>query len=67
MTKEEVNIILVKPENECNGADLHIRRCWDDNNAKSLFYITGIDFSHMFSEPPKNQSIPYPETKLIYI
>jgi hypothetical protein len=48
MTKEEFYIILHKEEKDCDGADLHLRNLWKNNNAKSLFYITGIDFSNMF-------------------
>ncbi len=48
MTKEELFNIISKPINELNGFELHIKHMYENNNSKSLFSLTGIDFSEMF-------------------
>jgi hypothetical protein len=48
MTKEEFQKILIKPINECNGFEVHLQHCWRTENTKSIFYLTGIDFTDMF-------------------
>lgn len=34
---------------EEDGFAIHCRHLYDHNNSKSLFYLTGIDFSDMFA------------------
>jgi hypothetical protein len=51
MTLEEFHKILSKPNEECDGVELRLKQLWHNNNAKSIFYITGLDVSHLFSEP----------------
>lgn len=51
MSKEEFYKILQKPLSECDGLDLHLRYLWDNNNAKSIFTITGLDFGHILTDP----------------
>lgn len=48
MTKKEFHNILSKQINECNGFELHIKHLWDNNNAKAIFRLTGLDFTDMF-------------------
>ena len=50
MNKEEFYKILHKPQDECDGCDMHLRYCFNNNNWKSIFYITGLDFSHFGGE-----------------
>lgn len=49
MTMDEFYEILSKPNEECDGCDLHLRACYTNNNAKSIFRITGLDVSHLFT------------------
>jgi len=50
MTKEEFFKLLRKPESECDGVKIHLKKCWANNKAKSIFSITGLDFSNMLGE-----------------
>ncbi len=47
MTKEEFYEIIKNPDPN-QGVHLHLKYLWDNNNAKSIFQITGLDFSEMF-------------------
>lgn len=49
MTKEEFHRIITNP-NKNDGYELHLKYCWDTNNSKSIFYLTGLDMSHVI--PP---------------
>ncbi len=53
MTLEEFHKILTKPNEECDGVELHLRQLWHNNDAKRIFYITGLDVSHLLTEPVK--------------
>jgi hypothetical protein len=46
MTNKDFWEMLKKPENECDGYELHLRRLWENNNSKAIFEITGLDFSN---------------------
>jgi hypothetical protein len=48
MTKEEFFEILNKPQSERDGSDWHLIHCFENNNAKSIFRLIGLDFSEMF-------------------
>lgn len=48
MTKEEVFNAISKPDSECDGWEIHVKRLWQQRNAVRLFETTGIDFSNMF-------------------
>lgn len=50
MTKAQFYKLLNKPDQECNGFEIHLKRCWENNNAKSIFSMTGLDFSNMLGE-----------------
>jgi hypothetical protein len=50
MTKEEFYLKVIKPTKQeliekKEGVYLHLKHCFDNNNAKSIFEITGLDFS----------------------
>jgi len=47
LTLEELHDILKKPNNDCDGYELHIKHCWMKGNSKSIFEITGLDVSGM--------------------
>lgn len=49
MTKEDFHKIIQKPKNQCDGLELHLRHLWENNNSKSIFNITGLDFSSMLT------------------
>ncbi len=67
MTKEEFYNILHKPRSECDGCELHLRHCWDRNAWKSIFYITGLDFSAFGGEEKPLIKEPIQPAKRIYI
>jgi hypothetical protein len=48
MTLEEFHKIISKPKSGCDGFEIHLKHLWEHNGAKSIFYITGLDFSKMF-------------------
>ena len=48
MTKEEVHKAIRKPDADCDGWEIHVKRLWQQRNAVRLFEVTGIDFSQMF-------------------
>jgi hypothetical protein len=50
LTEEEFFKILHKPKEECNGYDLHLQCCWENNQSKSIFYLTGLNFQNMLGE-----------------
>ena len=50
MTKEEFHKIITKPDIECDGVDFHFKSLWKHNDSKSIFYLTGLDFSNMLGE-----------------
>ena len=50
MTKEEFHAILTKPEKDCDGYEIHIQNAWSNSDSKSIFRITGLDFSLMFEQ-----------------
>jgi hypothetical protein len=66
LTKDEFFKILHKPIKECNGYDIHLQYCWKNNQSKSIFYLTGLDFSHMLGEE-KNDWIKNPSKRSIVI
>lgn len=47
-------VMLITPINELDGIDLHLRKCFKEKNAKSILYITGLDFSDILN---KDESI----------
>lgn len=51
MNKEEFYKIISKSKNECDGFEMHIQYLWENNNAKSIFSITGLDFGHILTGP----------------
>ncbi len=51
MNKEEFYKILNKSKEECDGYELHLKSLWENNNAKSIFTITGLDFGHILTGP----------------
>lgn len=55
MTMDEFQKILVKPQSECDGAELHLRYLWNNKKADSIFFITGLDFSLMFNSSESKQ------------
>lgn len=42
ITKEELHDILMKPQKDCNGYDLHVRHLWNEKDYTELFRATGI-------------------------
>ena len=66
ITLDELHEILHKPEDLCNGFDLHIRHCWKKNKSKSLFYLTGIDLSSMLGKEIE-ETIKIPSCQTIII
>jgi hypothetical protein len=49
MTKEEFyKRVFENKESERDGFALHLKHLYENNNSKSLFTLTGIDFSDMF-------------------
>lgn len=48
--------MLKKPKKECDGYELHLRFLWENNNSKSIFEITGLDFSNLLC---KKQAVDY--------
>jgi hypothetical protein len=44
ITREEFHKILMKPQKECDGYDLHIRHLWIQKDYNRLFESTGIFF-----------------------
>ena len=48
MTKEEFHKIIIKSDFTCDGYELHLKYLFNNNNSKSLFTITGLDFTEMF-------------------
>lgn len=47
-------LMLVRPINELDAIDLHLRRRFKEKNAKAILYITGLDFSDILG---KDESI----------
>jgi hypothetical protein len=56
MTNKDFWEMLKKPENECDGYELHLRLLWENNNSKAIFEITGLDFSDFLC---KKQAVDY--------
>lgn len=52
MTKEEFHKIIAKPMADCDGYELHLKDLWNGNNAKSIFTVTGLDFTETFAGRP---------------
>ena len=50
MTKAQFYKLLNKPDSKCDGYEIHLKRCWENNRAKSIFSMTGLDFSDMLGE-----------------
>ena len=50
MTNKEFWQMLKKPKKECDGYEIHLRHLWENNNSKSIFEITGLDFSKLLSK-----------------
>lgn len=48
MTKEQVHEAIRKPDADCDGWEIHVKRLWQQRNAVRLFEVTGIDFTQMF-------------------
>jgi len=53
MTKEEFHTNIIKKTKQQlidlnDGVGLHLKHLYDNNNAKSIYSITGIDFSDLF-------------------
>jgi len=61
MTLEEFHKIIIKPNEECNGLDVHIRYQFEHNNFKSLFRLTGLDLSGLVNK--EQLIIGYDKTK----
>lgn len=57
MTEKEFHEIITKPKAECNGCELHLKDLWNGNNAKSIFYVTGLDFTETFAGRPVTSGI----------
>lgn len=57
MTLEELREKITNPK---DGTDYRLRDCWNRNNAKSIFYITGLDVSHLLKGP---EISPFTKTK----
>lgn len=55
MTKAQFYKLVKKPDQECDAVEIHLKRCWENNRAKSIFTITGLDFSDML----KGEEIPF--------
>jgi hypothetical protein len=62
LTKEEFFELLHKPKKECDGYEIHLQYCWKNNQSKSIFYLTGLDFSYMLGEE-RNDWIKNPSKK----
>lgn len=58
MTKAQFYKLLNKLDQECDGGEIHLKRCWEHNKAKSLFAMTGLDFSNMLGD-----EIPFRQVK----
>lgn len=52
MTIDELHRIITNPD-RTKGYELHIKNCWERNRADSIFYITGLDVSHLLTGEPQ--------------
>jgi hypothetical protein len=59
ISKKRFYQILHKDKSKCDGYELHLKYCWENNRSKSIFYLTGLDFSNMLGEE-KNDWIKNP-------
>jgi hypothetical protein len=66
ITEEEFFNILHKSKEDCNGYDMHLQYCWKHNRSKSIFYLTGLNFSVMLGQEIEDV-IKNPSTKTIII
>jgi len=66
ITEEEFFTIIHKPKDECDGYEIHLQYCWNNNRAKSIFYLTGLNFQTMLGEE-KNDLVKSPSIKTLII
>ena len=50
MNKDEFMLMLIKPINECDGVDLHLRKRFKEKDVEAILYITGVDVSDILEE-----------------
>jgi len=51
---DELHIIITKPDKECDGYELHLKKCWEYGYNDSIFYLTGLDVSLLNDKPRRN-------------
>jgi len=57
VNKGEFMIMLIRPINELDGVDLHLRNLFKENNADSILYITGLDFTDLLDKVTQEELI----------
>ena len=54
LTMDQLHTVISKPDSECDGWEIHLKRLWENNNAKSIFSLTGLDVDHLLTGPKKD-------------